>query len=57
MKQAKNAFVSNGVSELLLLSLIQGKGDRTVAVKQPQLLQIALLGMNQVLSWNRDVLF
>jgi hypothetical protein len=57
MRQAKNAFVSNGVSELLRLSVIQGKGDRTAAVKQPRLLQIALLGMNQVLSWNRDVLF
>jgi hypothetical protein len=52
-----NAFVSNGVSELLRLSVIQGKGDRTVAVKQPRLLQIALLGMGQVLSWNRAVLF
>jgi hypothetical protein len=52
-----NAFVSNGVSELLRLSVIQGKGDRTVAVKQPRLLQIALLGMGQVLSWNRTVLF
>jgi len=57
MRQAKNAFVSNGVSELLRLSVIQGKGDRTVAVKQPRLLQIALLVMSRVLSWNRDVLF
>jgi hypothetical protein len=57
VRQAMNAFVSNGVSELLRLSVIQGKGDRTVAVKQPRLLQIALLGMGQVLSWNGTVPF
>jgi hypothetical protein len=52
-----NAFVSNGGSELLRLSVIQGKGDRMVGVKQPWLLQIALPVVNQVLSWNRTVLF
>jgi hypothetical protein len=52
-----NAFISNGVSELLRLSVIQGKGDRMVAVKQPWLLQIALPLVNQVLSWNHTVLF
>jgi hypothetical protein len=47
MKQVVDASISNGVSELLRLRLIQGKGDRTVHVKQPQRLQIALLVMNQ----------
>jgi hypothetical protein len=51
------AFISNGVSELLRLSVIQAKGDRTVGVKQPGLLQIALPVVNQVLSWNCTVLF
>jgi hypothetical protein len=57
MRQAMNAFVSNGVLELLRLSVIQGKGDRTGTVNQPRLLQIALLVMNRVLRWNGDVLF
>ena len=52
-----DAFISNGALVLLRLSVIQNNGDRTVAVKQSDLLQIALLGMNQVLSWNYDVLF
>jgi hypothetical protein len=52
-----DAFISNGVSELLHSSAIQGKGDRMVAVKQPWLLQIALPVVNQVLSWNCTVLF
>jgi hypothetical protein len=51
-----NAFIRNGVSELLRLSVIQGKGDRTVGVKQPCRLQIALPVVNQVLSWNCNVL-
>jgi hypothetical protein len=57
MRPDMDASFSNGALELLRLSLIQGKGDRTVGVKQSQLLQIALLVMGQVLSWNRDVLF
>jgi hypothetical protein len=37
MRQVVDASISNGVFELLHLRLIQGKGDRTVGVKQPQL--------------------
>ncbi len=51
-----NAFIRNGASELVRLSVIQGKGDRRIGVKQPWLLQIPLPVMNRVLSWNYTVL-